>query len=245
MDNLPAQPGTASALPAGSRPASAPVYQESDGRVPCQGGHIAVDLVVPPAPQGLVVFIHGTGSSRRSARNLSVAAQVQAAGFATLALDLLTLEEARADTQSGMWRFDLPLFTHRLVEVTRWARQHPRARRLSIGFFGASTGGVVALVAAAQLGPLIRAVVSRGGLLNLSGQVLPLVSAPTLLIAGGADEAVLKENRGALVRLRCTKELAVVPAAAHLFDEPGAIEQVGDLATRWFVTHLPARIVPA
>jgi dienelactone hydrolase len=213
-------------------------FQERQVRIPCGSGVITGDLVVPPWAQGIVLFAHGTGSSRLSPRNQFVAAQVQAAGIATLLLDLLTEKEEQEDAASGFWRFDVDVHMQRMIEAMRWARRHPIAGRLVFGFYGASTGGATALMAAAKLGPLVRAVVSRGGRIDLAGQVLPLVSAPTLLIAGGADEATLALNRGALVRLRCPKELAVVPNATHLFEEAGALDEVAALTVRWFQQHL-------
>jgi pimeloyl-ACP methyl ester carboxylesterase len=240
MPTDPFPPSDPSPTPGGAavRPDVEKGFQERQVRIPSATGVITGDLVVPPWAQGLVLFAHGTGSSRQSPRNQFVAAQLQAAGLATLLLDLLTEEEEREDAAAGFWRYDVDVHMQRMIEALRWTRRHPIAGRLGFGFYGASTGGATALVAAAKLGPLVRAVVSRGGRIDFAGQVLPLISAPTLLIAGGADEPTLGMNRGALVRLRCPKELAVVPGATHLFEEPGALDQVAALTVRWFQQHL-------
>ena len=200
------------------------------------------DLAVPSAPRGVVLFAHGTGSGRHSARNRRVAGVLQRARLATLLFDLLTEEEEMVDLQSRHLRFDIQLLADRLVAATHWTRTTPETAALPIGYFGASTGGGAALVAAGALPTEVRAVVSRGGRPDLAGGVLPHVEAPTLLIVGGADLPVLEMNREALTRLRCERSLEIVPGASHLFEEPGALDRVAALARDWFERHLtPAR----
>lgn len=190
------------------------------------------DLAVPDAPHGLVIFAHGSGSSRLSSRNRAVAAELNRAGFATLLFDLLTEEED--ETYAN--RFDIQLLTRRLVTVTKWATE--KLPDVPLGYFGASTGAAAALFAAAELKDAIQAVVSRGGRPDLALDGLPKVTAPTLLIVGGDDTEVIELNRLALAQLRCTKDISIVPGATHLFEEPGALEQVSELAKSWFARHL-------
>jgi putative phosphoribosyl transferase len=185
------------------------------------------------SPKGVVIFAHGSGSSRFSPRNSYVAGALRQAGLATLLFDLLTEPEA-ADRANV---FDIPLLAERLVAATEWARNFEAIRSLPIDYFGASTGAAAALVAAAQRGD-IAAIVSRGGRPDLAGAALPDVKAPTLLIVGGADREVLALNHSALGRLRCEAKLEVVPGATHLFEEPGALESVVQLARGWFLGHL-------
>jgi dienelactone hydrolase len=200
------------------------------------GAALPGDLSLPEATQGLVVFAHGSGSSRLSPRNVEVARVLQEAGLATLLFDLLT--DAEALSRASV--FDIPLLAHRLGLATRWLRDQPETEALPLGYFGASTGAAAALMAAADTLHDIRAVVSRGGRPDLAEPRLQLVHAPTLLIVGGADEVVLELNRAALADLVwCEHELAVVPGATHLFEEPGALEQVAKLATDWFARFLP------
>jgi putative phosphoribosyl transferase len=201
------------------------------------GGILEGDLVVPAGARGLVVFAHGSGSSRSSPRNQHVAQVLQAAHSATLLFDLLTPDEEEEDAESGHLRFNIPWLAERLVSVTRWAALCAATKSLRLGYFGSSTGAAAALVAAASLGRTIDAVVSRGGRPDLASDALPRVHAPTLLIVGGADALVLQLNRQAYARLHCPKELAVVPGASHLFEEEGALEQVAHLAARWFQDH--------
>lgn len=196
------------------------------------------ELTLPPDAQGVVLFAHGSGSSRRSPRNQFVARRLQGAGLGTLLFDLLTPAEERKDQDTGYWRFDITLLAQRLLSVTRWLLAQPSARHLAPGYFGASTGAAAALVAAAELGSAIHAVVSRGGRPDLAGEALRTVTAPTLLIVGEADAGVLSLNRHALHQMTAPAELAVVPRATHLFEEPGALAAVSDLATRWFQHHL-------
>jgi len=195
---------------------------------------LAGDLVVPSSPCGLVLFAHGSGSSRHSPRNQYVAGQLQEAGLGTLLMDLLTDEE---DTSRAA-RFDIALLADRLAGATDWVGRQPPLRSLPVGYFGASTGAAAALIAAAARPGEIAAVVSRGGRPDLAADALPRVQAPTLLIVGGHDEDVLALNEAAYRRLRCRKELTVVPGATHLFEEPGTLEEVARLAAAWFVRHL-------
>jgi putative phosphoribosyl transferase len=192
---------------------------------------------LPPAPCGLVIFAHGSGSGRLSPRNNAVAAELRAAGLATLLFDLLTPAEAR-DRDNV---FDIGLLAARLAEAARWAGQEPDLAPLRIGYFGASTGAAAALVAAAERFSPAAAVVSRGGRPDLAGDALPAVRAPTLLIVGGDDRGVLELNREAFDALRCERQLAVVPGATHLFEEPGTLEEVTALARDWFLQHLRRR----
>jgi putative phosphoribosyl transferase len=198
------------------------------------GEAIAADLVLPANVGGIVVFAHGSGSSRKSARNKLVARALVDGGLATLLLDLLTATEERVDMATGEHRFDVSLLAERLTLATRWLAEEPRTASLPLGYFGASTGAAAALVAAAEHGARVRAVVSRGGRPDLAGEVLARVAAPTLLIVGERDPIVLDLNRQALDELSCEKELVVVPGATHLFEEPGALERVAELAGRWF-----------
>ncbi len=198
-------------------------------------------LGIPRGAQAIVVFAHGTGSSRLSPRNAFVAQTLRSSGLATLLFDLLTEEEDRAYE----FRFDIDLLTQRLLSVTEWLKRQPPLRELSLGYFGASTGAAAALKAAATLGPVVQAVVSRGGRPDLAESDLPAVQAATLLIVGGNDEVVIELNRQAYARLHTTKDLQIIPGASHLFEEPGTLEQVAHLATRWFNTFLTGAMQPA
>lgn len=198
------------------------------------------DLGVPDNAHGLVVFAHGSGSSRHSPRNRAVAATLWAGGFATLLLDLLTGDEERIDEITRQHRFDIGLLARRLVSTVDWASREDGLSNLPIGLFGASTGAAAALVAAAQRPAVIKAVVSRGGRPDLAGSALEQVRAPTLLIVGGDDTEVIELNREALDRIPCTKQLEIVPGATHLFEEPGALVQVAAFARQWFATYLIA-----
>jgi putative phosphoribosyl transferase len=198
------------------------------------GRRLEGDLAVPAGAAGLVVFAHGSGSSRLSPRNRQVAAYLNEHGLGTLLFDLLTEDEA-ADRRKV---FDVELLAGRLLEVTRWARQEPELDRLGIGYFGASTGAAAALIAAADEPGYVDAIVSRGGRPDLAADRLPAVRAPTLLIVGGADPEVLRLNRWALAMLQAPAALEVIPGATHLFEEPGALERVAELSARWFTQHL-------
>jgi putative phosphoribosyl transferase len=201
-------------------------------------GDLTGDLAVPGDARGIVLFAHGSGSSRRSPRNRDVAARLRDRGLATMLIDLLTPDEARADEMDRHLRFDIALLAERLETVTRWLGEEPSTKALPLGLFGASTGAAAALVAAAHLPGHVGAVVSRGGRPDLAGSALGDVEAPTLLIVGGRDDVVLELNRGALDQLRGPTRLEVVPEATHLFEEPGALDQVADLAGEWFLEHL-------
>lgn len=197
------------------------------------------DLTIPAGAKAIVLFAHGSGSSRHSTRNVWVATRLQRAGIATLLFDLLTGAEEERDVHTREHRFDIPLLGNRLVQATHWTATQPDLRALPIGFFGASTGSAAALVAALELDGRVRAVVSRGGRPDLAGaQALANVTAATLLIVGGADTTVLDLNRRALALMTCEKRLDVVPGATHLFEEPGALEQAAGLASGWFVEYL-------
>jgi predicted alpha/beta-hydrolase family hydrolase len=199
------------------------------------------DLEIPKDARGLVLFAHGSGSSRRSPRNQAVAEVLRDAGMATLLFDLLTPHEEADDAYSGHLRFDIGLLSRRLAIVTEGIANDPRLRTLGLGYFGASTGGAAALRAAAGLGWTIQGVVSRGGRPDLAGEELQYVKAPTLLIVGERDEEVLRLNEEAYAQMQCEKSLAVVPRATHLFQEPGALEEVARLAADWFRQHLRSR----
>lgn len=198
------------------------------------------ELVVPEGATGIVVFAHGSGSSRHSPRNRSVSTSLNKVGLATLLFDLLTAEEEldRANT------FDTALLARRLTDATSWLLDRPETQGLAVGYFGASTGAAAALWAAAEPDSPAVAVVSRGGRPDLAGPRLPAVTAPTLLIVGGDDEVVLDLNRQAQALLRCENRLAVVPGATHLFEEPGALGKVAELAREWFAGHLGDRAGP-
>jgi putative phosphoribosyl transferase len=213
--------------------------------VRCDAGDavLAGDLTVPTDASGVVMFAHGSGSSRHSPRNRAVAAALHRAGLATLLIDLLTEDEEAVDARTGHLRFDIALLAGRLLGAARWLADQPATRDLPWGYFGASTGGGAALVAAADQPPGLRAVVSRGGRPDLAGEALPRVATPTLLIVGGEDRVVLDLNRRALERIPAEKHLEVVAGATHLFEEPGALERVAALASDWFTRHFsrPAR----
>jgi putative phosphoribosyl transferase len=198
-------------------------------------------LNVPTEARGVVIFAHGSGSSRRSPRNRQVAQDLQHASIATLLMDLLTSNEERADSTTGELRFNIGLLSRRLLCATDWLARQPRIGELKIGYFGASTGAAAALEAAAQAADRIVAVVSRGGRVDLASDFLPLVQSPTLLIVGENDPAILDFNRQALEQLSCEARLRIVPGATHLFEEPGALEEVSRLAGNWFERHFGRR----
>jgi dienelactone hydrolase len=215
--------------------------QEQTVRVPAGQAALNGDLTLPEGTRGIVLFAHGSGSSRHSPRNKYVAQMLQEDGFATLLLDLLTPEEEAIDERTRQLRFDIPFLADRLVAATDWLRQDARTRRLPVGYFGASTGAGAALVAAAERPDVIRAVVSRGGRPDLAGAALPRVHAPTLLIVGGHDLPVILLNEQALEQLDAAESrMEIVPHATHLFEEEGALEEVARLAADWFVRYLAA-----
>jgi putative phosphoribosyl transferase len=209
--------------------------------------HISADsvtlegmLAIPVGAPGVVLFAHGSGSSRHSPRNTFVAQVLQRAGLGTLLIDLLSPEE----DVSYETRFDIHLLAERLTAATQWLRAQPPTKDLGIGYFGASTGAAAALQAAAALGPAIRAVVSRGGRPDLAWAALERVLAPTLLIVGGRDDVVIELNQRAYERLHADKQLVIVPGATHLFEEPGALPEVARLAAEWFTRYLPPQTAP-
>jgi putative phosphoribosyl transferase len=199
------------------------------------------DLRLPPGADAVVAFAHGSGSGRHSSRNRMVAGSLSQAGMATLLLDLLTREEEVEDMRTGHLRFDIGLLTDRLVATVDWLERNAPTRELAVGLFGASTGAAGALMAAAARPQRVEAVVSRGGRPDLAGAALGEVVAPTLLIVGGDDTPVIGMNRDAMQAMTCHRELEVVPGASHLFEEPGALEQVAELAREWFQAHLGVR----
>ncbi|MNS09773.1 putative phosphoribosyl transferase [compost metagenome] len=215
-----------------------PSGEEQSVKVQAGGVVLEGDLGLPPGAQGVVLFAHGSGSGRKSTRNRYVAQVLRNAGLATLLIDLLTEAEEVVDARTAHLRFDIPLLAERLEGAAGWLRGHDATRDLPIGLFGASTGGGAALVAAARWPEAIAAVVSRGGRPDLAGDALPLVKAPTLLLVGGYDDVVIGLNQEAYDKLRAEKELVIVPGATHLFEEPGTLEQVAELAADWFGRHL-------
>ncbi len=207
-------------------------------RVPAGPVTIEGNLTLPEGAYGIVLFAHGSGSSRHSPRNRYVAWLLNQANLATLLVDLLTSDEETIDLRTGHLRFDIELLAERLISVTDWLMQQRDTRRLRIGYFGASTGAGAALVAAAERPDVVGAVVSRGGRPDLAGAALARVRAPTLLIVGGNDFQVIELNRAAFALLRSEKQLVIVPGATHLFEEPGALDEVARLAREWFERHL-------
>jgi putative phosphoribosyl transferase len=219
---------TSLAIEKASRPVRIPV-----GRVLLEG-----DLLVPPGAPGIVLFAHGSGSSRQSPRNRFVARALRQAGLGTLLFDLLTGEEEAIDFRTAELRFDIELLADRLSGAARWLGGQGELRGRRLGYFGASTGAAAALVAAAREGDRVGAVVSRGGRPDLAGDALERVLAPTLLIVGGRDGPVIRWNEEALERIHCEKQIFIVPGATHLFEEAGALEAVARLASEWFGRHL-------
>ncbi|WP_426147754.1 dienelactone hydrolase family protein [Polaromonas sp. DSR2-3-2] len=211
-------------------------------RIPCGDTWLYGDLTLPSGAFGVVLFVHGSGSGRHSARNRLVAHKLQQAGIATLLFDLLTAQEEQTDIHTREHRFNIALLTRRLQDATTWAVAQPGLQQLPVGYFGASTGSAAAIIAAARLGRRIAAVVSRGGRPDLAGPVaLAAVTAPTLLIVGGADHGVIELNEDSLAHLTCEKRMTIVEGATHLFEEKGALEAVAELAASWFGTHLAHR----
>jgi dienelactone hydrolase len=215
--------------------------QESLVEIPAGGVVLEGDLTVPADAGGIVVFAHGSGSGRFSPRNRAVADALARAGLATLLMDLLTAEEERVDLRTRHLRFDIGLLARRVIDTIDWLATDPTAKDLPVGCFGASTGAAAALVAAAERPARVGAVVSRGGRPDLAGEALRRVIAPTLLIVGGNDPEVLRLNRQALSLLPGEARLEIVPGATHLFEEPGALERVAQLARDWFLRHLAGR----
>ena len=196
------------------------------------------NLNIPENASALVLFAHGSGSSRHSPRNQFVARTLNEAGLATLLFDLLTPEEEAIDMQTREHRFNIDLLAVRLGHATKWAKQQEQTSNLRLGYFGSSTGGAAALMAAVDAPQNVDAVVSRGGRPDLAGEALPKVKAPTLLIVGGNDDIVIELNEQARDKMRCEVKLEIIPGATHLFEEPGALEKVAQLASQWFSRHL-------
>jgi putative phosphoribosyl transferase len=211
---------------------------ETELRIPIDSVEVEGNLNIPKGAEALVVFVHGSGSSRYSPRNQFVAAEFNREGLGTLLFDLLTVVEEDVDNVTGQYRFDIPLLAHRLVAVTEWLKSYPETVRLKLGFFGASTGAAAALIAAAKLPMAVSAVVSRGGRPDLASEYLPMVEAPTLFLVGGWDEDVLMLNRKAQAMMRIKTKLVVVEEATHLFEEPGKLEEVAAISADWFKRHL-------
>lgn len=206
--------------------------------IPVDSIHVDGDLALVEEARGVVVFAHGSGSGRHSPRNRYVAEVLQGARLATLLMDLLTPDEESIDAYTAHLRFDIGLLTQRLIDAIDWLTQQPETRDLAIGCFGASTGAAAALVAAAERPVAVQAVVSRGGRPDLAGRALTHVRAPTLLIVGGGDTPVIQLNKQAMESMPGEKQLDIVPGATHLFEEPGALEEVAHLAETWFLRHL-------
>lgn len=214
-------------------------------RVPAGSVVLDGDLGIPDGARGVVLFAHGSGSSRLSSRNRYVAKSLREQGLATLLIDLLTPEEEAVDLRTRHHRFDIAGLAERLVGATDWLVAAPETETLKVGYFGASTGGGAALVAATERPDVVAAVVSRGGRPDLAGPALNHVKTPTLLIVGGADKPVIALNREALAQLHCEKGLEIIPGATHLFEEPGALEAVATLAGQWFRDHLAPVVTEA
>jgi putative phosphoribosyl transferase len=223
-----------------------PVHKSGERLVEVRAGHVTLEgnLSVPDGAEGIVLFAHGSGSSRHSPRNRAVAQTLHSSGLGTLLIDLLSAEEEAIDLRTRHLRFDIGLLADRLVGTTDWLTRNPDTQHLRIGYFGSSTGAGAALVAAARRPDVIGAVVSRGGRPDLAGDALPLVVAPTLLIVGGNDVPVIGMNQEAMEKLRSETKLEIVPGASHLFEESGTLEEVSRLAADWFTRHLTGSTPP-
>jgi len=213
-------------------------------RIPAGRAMLDGNLTLVDQKKALVLFAHGSGSSRHSPRNQFVARTLNEAGLATLLFDLLTPEEESVDLYTREHRFNIGLLAERLVHATKWAKQQKQTADLRIGYFGSSTGGGAALVAAAELPDEVGPVVSRGGRPDLAGDALPKVKAPTLLIVGGEDHVVIELNEQARAQMKCECKIEIVPGATHLFEEPGALEHVAKLASDWFLLHAAGTVGP-
>lgn len=220
-----------------TRSAATLAVEEKTVKVPTGSVTLDGDLSVPPHARAIVLFAHGSGSSRFSSRNRRVASLLHERAFATLLIDLLTPDEEALDAYTGEFRFDIGRLAERLVGAAEWLEREPTTAKLPLAIFGASTGGGAALVAAAELPQRVAAVVSRGGRPDLAGEALSRVQAPTLLIVGGNDEPVIELNREALAQLRAPARLEVIPGATHLFEEPGALDEVARHAAAWIETY--------
>ena len=214
------------------------IHNQTEMKIPL--GNVVVEgtLTLPPGTRGVVLFAHGSGSSRFSPRNQYVAKEFNKATIGTLLFDLLTQEEEETDMVTAEYRFNIPLLAKRLVGVTEWLRNDTQTKKLAFGYFGASTGAAAALIAAAKLPNEIAAVVSRGGRPDLAGEYLPNVVAPTLLLVGGLDTEVIELNQEAMDQMTAEKKLTIIPGATHLFEEPGTLEQVAKFSKDWFLRYL-------
>jgi putative phosphoribosyl transferase len=214
------------------------IHNQTEMKIPV--GNVVVEgtLTLIPGAKGVVLFAHGSGSGRFSPRNQYVAKEFNKANIGTLLFDLLTKEEEEEDIVRAEYRFNIALLAKRLIGVTEWLRNDPKTKKLSIGYFGASTGAAAALIAAAKFPNEIAAVVSRGGRPDLAGEYLPGVAAPTLLLVGGLDTEVIELNQEAMDQMTAEKKLIIVPGATHLFEEPGTLEHVAKLSTEWFLRYL-------
>ncbi len=214
-------------------------------RIPADGVELEGELAVPVGARGVVLFAHGSGSSRHSPRNRVVAEQLREGRLGTLLIDLLTSEEEEIDLRTAHLRFDIDLLARRLAGATGWLLANPETQHLRLGYFGASTGAAAALIAASEHAAEVHAIVSRGGRPDLAGEVLSRIEAPTLLIVGALDTVVIRLNHEAFEQIRGEKRLEIIPGASHLFEEPGALERVAELAREWFQLHLAGRTLPA
>lgn len=214
------------------------IHNKIDMKIPV--GEVVVEgtLTLPPATKGVVLFAHGSGSSRYSTRNQYVAKEFNKATIGTLLFDLLTQEEEETDIVTAEYRFNIPLLAERLIGATEWLRNDPKTKRLAFGYFGASTGAAAALIAAAKLPSEISAVISRGGRPDLAGKYLSNVVAPTLLLVGGLDTEVIELNRQAMNQMKVEKKIVIIPGATHLFEEQGTLEEVAKVSIDWFLKHL-------
>jgi putative phosphoribosyl transferase len=212
--------------------------RQIDVKIPVSGIEVEGNLTLPHDCRGIVSFAHGSGSSRFSPRNQYVAKMFNAQKIGTLLFDLLTAQEESVDELTTEYRFNITLLAQRLIGATQWLRSDPTAKQFKLGYFGASTGAAAALIAAAKLPDVVAAVVSRGGRPDLAGDYLPHVKAPTLLLVGGEDSEVIDLNREAMVQMTAEKELVIVPGATHLFEEPGALEEVAKYSIEWFKRYL-------
>jgi dienelactone hydrolase len=214
------------------------IHNKTEMKIPVANVVVEGTLTLPPGAKGVVLFAHGSGSSRFSPRNQYVAKEFNKAKIGTLLFDLLTQEEDETDVVTAEYRFNIALLAERLIGATEWLRNDPLTKRLAFGYFGASTGAAAALIAAAKLPNDIVAVVSRGGRPDLAGDYLPRVAAPTLLLVGGLDTAVIELNRQAMNQMTSEKKIVIVPGATHLFEEPGTLEEVAKISTNWFLRYL-------
>jgi len=214
------------------------IHDKMDLKIPV--GEVVVEgtLTLPSGAKGIVLFAHGSGSSRFSTRNQYVAKEFNKAAIGTLLFDLLTQEEEETDIVTAEYRFNIPLLADRLIGATEWLRNDPKTKRLAFGYFGASTGAAAALIAAAKLPNEISAVVSRGGRPDLAGKYLPKVVTPTLLLVGGLDTEVIELNRQAMAQMTAEKKMVIIPGATHLFEEQGTLEEVAKISINWFLKYL-------